>query len=101
MTPFRWRRRMRVISSSIGSSTRVPGDLRIRLPYVVGPQVVQPVEVLSLQPRDRELDQGRRGGEPEGRRRDLDVLPGLLQLPTVHEGPVPDQQDILRPRDQL
>src|SRR2546427_3508434 len=101
MTPLRWRRRMREISSSIGSSTLVPGDLRIRLPHVVRANVIQPVEVFTLEAGDGQLHERCGGRESVRRRGELDMASRFLQLPTVHQGTVPDQQDILRTRNEL
>src|SRR5438132_14413678 len=101
ITPLRWRRRMRVISSSTGSSTLIPGDLRIGLPHIVGPELEQPVELLPLEARNGQLHELRRGRERVRRRRELHMAPGLLQLPTVHQGAVPNQKDILRSRLQF
>src|SRR6476646_7771190 len=55
MMPFRWRRRMRTISSSAGSSALIPSDLRIGLPYVDGLDVVQAVEVLPQESGNGQL----------------------------------------------
>src|SRR6266480_4066151 len=101
MTPFRWRRRIRVTSSSTGSSTVLPGDLRIGLPHVVGTDVEDPIELLPFEPGDGQLHEGGGRRERIGGRGELDMAPCLLQLPTVHEGAVPDQQDILRRRLEL
>src|SRR5437016_6685274 len=101
MTPLRWRRRMRWISSSAGSSMAIPGDLRIRPPYVVGPQVVHAVELLAFEPRDGELHERRRGGKRVRRRCDLDVAAGLLKLPTVHERAPAHQDGVLGPGLEL
>src|SRR5437763_16667424 len=98
MTPFRWRRRMRWISSSAGSSTAIPGDLRIRPPHVVGLHVVHAVELLSFEPRDGELHERRRGGARVRRRGDLDVPAGLPKLPTVRARGSPPPAGVLRPR---
>src|SRR6266536_5976317 len=95
MTPFRWRRRIRVISSSTGSSTLVPGDLRITLPHIERLNVVQPIELLPGQPWDRQLDQRRGRGKRIGGRGELHVVAHFFQLPTVHERAVSDQQDLL------
>src|SRR5713101_3278743 len=80
MMPFRWRRRMRAISSSTGSSTLIPGDLRIRLPHVVRTNIVEPVVLLSLEAGYGQLHQFGRGGEGVRRRRELHMIPGLLEL---------------------
>src|SRR6266516_6077013 len=101
MTPFSCRRRIRVISSSTGSSTVVPGDLRIRFPHVVGRELENAIELLPLEPRNGQLDQSCGGRERMGGRGELDMVPSLLQRSTVHQGAVADQEDILPPRLQL
>src|SRR5205809_6667982 len=93
MTPFRWRRRMRVTSSSTGSSTAIPGDLRIRFPHVERLDVVQPVEILPLQARNRQLDQAGGAGVGVGRRGELDVVPRRFQLLPLGHAPLPHHQE--------
>src|SRR5438445_1001354 len=101
MTPLRWRRRMRVISSSAGSSTLIPGDLRIIVPHMIGSNVEDPIELLPLESRNGQLHERGRCRKGIRRRGELDVAPCFLQLTTVHEGTVSDQQDILRRRLEL
>src|SRR5438552_18778640 len=99
ITLFRWRRRMRTISSSAGSSALIPSDLRIGLPYVDGLDVVQAVEVLAEEPGDGQLHE--RLGRGVGRPREGELHVGRsFQLLTVHDTAGPHQEDILGPCPQ-
>src|SRR5947208_14542604 len=101
MMPFRWRRRILAISSSTGSSTLIPGDLRIRLPHVERTNIVEPVVLLPLEARYGELDQFGRGREGLRRGRELHMIPDLLELVPKGERSIAHQQDILRARFEL
>src|SRR5207249_3695032 len=94
MTPLRWRRRIRVTSTSPTSSTLVPVDLRIRLPHVVRLELEQPGELFPFEPRDGQLDQRARGREGVRRRGELDAPARSLQRATVQQGAAPDHQDV-------
>src|SRR5438067_668230 len=76
ITPRRWRRRIRLISSLEASGSLIPSDLRIRFPQVERDDIVRSVELLAKEPRDRELAQHLRlRPERDGalRRRGLDA----------------------------
>src|SRR5574342_191998 len=95
MTPRRWRRLMRVTSSRGAATSLVPGDLRIRLPQVERYHVVEPIEILSEQAGDGQLDERLPLRVRPCGGREVDPPADPLQLSPVQDGTVAGEQHLL------
>src|SRR5881397_3198984 len=101
ITAFRWRRRIRVTSSSAGSGSLIPSDLRIRFPQVERQDVVDTIEFFPLQARDGKLHEKGSLRIGQGLGSELHPSTQRSQLAAVSKGSVADEQDLLAPSLQL